>query len=106
MLYCPDKFPVLLFRSLPVSATAPDDGWCDDPGHPLYNQPVRLPFPVSHEKMWREDDLYDLFVVVGYNDDSLIPGQGNAIFLHVAREGYAPRWGASPSMSCRCEGLI
>ena len=40
--------------------------------------------------MWREDGLYDLVVVVGYNDDPPEGEWGSAIFLHIAREDYAP----------------
>ena len=36
----------------PIDAS---DGWCDDPVHPAYNRPIRLPFNASHEKMMRED---------------------------------------------------
>jgi L,D-peptidoglycan transpeptidase YkuD (ErfK/YbiS/YcfS/YnhG family) len=68
-------------------------GWCDDPADPAYNRPVRLPFAASHEKLWREDHVYDLIVVLGHNDDPPVPGLGSAIFLHVAREGYAPTEG-------------
>jgi L,D-peptidoglycan transpeptidase YkuD (ErfK/YbiS/YcfS/YnhG family) len=70
-----------------------DDGWCDDPAHALYNCPVLIPFPASHEKMWRKDDVYDVVVELGYNDDQVIPGKGSAIFLHVARHDYAPTEG-------------
>lgn len=38
--------------------------------------------------MWREDDLYDLVAVIGYNDHPPIPGKGSAIFLHVATPDY------------------
>ncbi|MFZ4762324.1 MAG: L,D-transpeptidase family protein [Alphaproteobacteria bacterium] len=71
---------------LPTSAIAPDDGWCDDPNHPLYNQAVKLPFTASHEKMWREDNLYDLVVVLGYNDAPIIPHRGSAIFWHLPQQ--------------------
>ena len=43
--------------------------------------------------MWRDDGLYDLLVVVGYNDDPPEGEWGSAIFLHVAREDYAPTQG-------------
>lgn len=70
------------------------DGWCDAPGDPRYNQPVKLPCPASHEDLWRDqDDLYDLVVPLGYNDDPVVPGKGSAVFLHVARPGYAPTAG-------------
>jgi L,D-peptidoglycan transpeptidase YkuD (ErfK/YbiS/YcfS/YnhG family) len=38
---------------------AEHDGWCDDPRSPSYNRLVRVPNDWSHEKMWREDGLYD-----------------------------------------------
>lgn len=69
------------------------DGWCDDPSHADYNRPVTLPFPASHEKMAREDGLYDLVVELGYNDDPPIAGRGSAIFLHIARDAYLPTEG-------------
>jgi L,D-peptidoglycan transpeptidase YkuD (ErfK/YbiS/YcfS/YnhG family) len=70
-----------------------DEGWSDDPRDPLYNRAVRLPHPFGHEKMWREDGLYDLLVPLGYNDDPPVPGLGSAIFLHCATPDYAPTQG-------------
>ena len=68
---------------LTVVAIHPNDGWCDDPQSPLYNQQITLPFAHAHEKLWRDDSLYDVFIEVGYNDDPIIPGKGSAIFIHV-----------------------
>lgn len=59
-----------------------EDGWCDAQGDGAYNRPVRLPYPASHERLKREDGLYDLIVVLGHNDDPASPGAGSAIFLH------------------------
>lgn len=82
---------------LDVRALMPDDGWCDDPEHPLYNQPVKLPFEASHEKLWRDDHVYDIIVVLGHNDAPIIKNKGSAIFLHIAREnadgGFEPTEG-------------
>ncbi len=58
-----------------------------------YNKPVRLPYPARHERLWRDDALYDLIAVIGYNDDPIEPGRGSAIFLHVAHPGFAPTEG-------------
>jgi L,D-peptidoglycan transpeptidase YkuD (ErfK/YbiS/YcfS/YnhG family) len=38
--------------------------------------------------MWRADALYDVVLVVGYNDAPVIPGLGSAIFVHLARAGF------------------
>lgn len=79
--------------SLPATPIAPEDGWCDAPGDPCYNRQVRLPYSASHEKLWRDDHVYDIVVVLGHNDDPPVPGLGSAIFMHVARPGYAPTEG-------------
>ncbi len=78
---------------LPVSPLAPSDGWCDSPLDSLYNRPVDLPFKPNHEKMWRDDRLYDIVVVLNQNMFPAIPGEGSAIFFHVAREGFLPTEG-------------
>ncbi len=78
---------------LPARPIAEHDGWCDDPRSPSYNRLVRVPNDWSHEKMWREDGLYDLVVVVGYNDDPPEGEWGSAIFLHIAREDFSPTHG-------------
>jgi L,D-peptidoglycan transpeptidase YkuD (ErfK/YbiS/YcfS/YnhG family) len=78
---------------LPVHALRPQDGWCDAPSDPHYNQLVQLPYPASAEQMWRDDHLYDLVAVVGFNDDPVRPGKGSAIFLHLAKPDYSPTAG-------------
>lgn len=64
----------------------PDEGWCDAPDDPAYNRPVAHPYPASHETLWREDHLYDIVIILGYNDDPVVPGKGSAIFFHLAKE--------------------
>jgi L,D-peptidoglycan transpeptidase YkuD (ErfK/YbiS/YcfS/YnhG family) len=79
--------------TLQTSALRPADGWCDAPSDPNYNRMVRHPYPASAEHLWRRDSIYDLIVVVGYNDAPVIPGKGSAIFLHLARPDYSPTAG-------------
>ena len=74
---------------LALTALRPDFGWCDAPDDPHYNTLVALPYPASHEELWRADGLYDLIVVIGYNTDPVVPGKGSAIFLHVARPDFS-----------------
>jgi L,D-peptidoglycan transpeptidase YkuD (ErfK/YbiS/YcfS/YnhG family) len=73
--------------SLPWRWLRPDDGWSDDPADPAYNRPVRHPHGWSAERLWRDDGLYDLIVVLGHNDAPPVAGQGSAIFLHCWRDG-------------------
>jgi L,D-peptidoglycan transpeptidase YkuD (ErfK/YbiS/YcfS/YnhG family) len=79
--------------ALPVRPLTTADGWCDDPADRNYNRPVRLPYGRNTESMWRQDQLYDLVVVLGYNDLPRKRGAGSAIFMHLAREGYTPSEG-------------
>ena len=92
LFYRPDRLSAPE-TGLPVAALTPDDGWCDDSKDTNYNRPVRLPYSGGHERMWRDDALYDVVVVLGHNDDPPQPDFGSAIFLHVARSGYAPTEG-------------
>ena len=93
VLYRPDREPAPQ-TALPSSPIARTDGWCDDPdAGDLYNKPLTLPSAHRHEKLWREDHVYDVVVVLGYNDDPAVAGRGSAIFMHLAREDYEPTEG-------------
>ena len=78
---------------LPLRAIERDDGWCDAPDDPNYNRPVKLPYPASAETLWRDDHLYDLVLVLGYNDDPVVAGKGSAIFLHLASTDFSATHG-------------
>ncbi|OIQ63189.1 hypothetical protein GALL_552720 [mine drainage metagenome] len=54
---------------------------------------MRLPAGARAEALWRDDAVYDIVGVLGWNDDPVRPGFGSAIFLHVARPDYAPTEG-------------
>ena len=79
--------------TLPCEALTPKDGWCDDVADAAYNRHVDLPCAARHEELWRADELYDRILVIGHNDAPAIPGKGSAVFLHVARQDYAPTEG-------------
>jgi L,D-peptidoglycan transpeptidase YkuD (ErfK/YbiS/YcfS/YnhG family) len=94
--YRPDRVAAPA-SGLPVYKAAPADGWCDDPADLAYNRLVRMPYQTDAETMWRDDGLYDVLAVIGYNDAPPVPGLGSAIFLHVAREAGA---GLGPTTGC------
>lgn len=78
---------------LPVEILTAETGWCEDPAHPDYNKKIVLPHPSVVDRMTREDHLYNVTVVIGYNDDPVVPGRGSAIFMHLARPGLLPTAG-------------
>lgn len=86
--YRPDREPCPQ-TLLDVRTITPDMGWCDDPNHQDYNRLVKLPHPASCETLCRDDEIYDVLVVLGHNDDPVIPFMGSAIFLHLARPDYS-----------------
>ncbi len=92
VLYRPDRLnqPVCRVATRPLT---PRDGWCDDTASSAYNQPVELPVQASAETLWRDDLVYDVIGVLGWNDDPVAPDRGSAIFLHVARPDFAPTEG-------------
>ena len=79
--------------SLPCTPITRQQGWCDAPDDPAYNQLVALPFGPSHEVLWRQDHAYDVVVALGHNDSPPVPSLGSAIFMHVAKPGYTPTEG-------------
>ena len=78
---------------LPVHALSEQDGWCDAPNDTAYNLPVTHPYPASAEHLWLDDSAYDILVVLGVNDDPVIPHKGSAIFFHLATPDYTPTQG-------------
>jgi len=85
----PDRVALPQGLRLPWRWLRPDDGWSDDPADPAYNRPVRHPHRFSAERLWREDGLYDVILVLGHNDAPRVPGLGSAIFVHCWNEGQA-----------------
>ena len=78
---------------LPQKPIRRDDAWCDEATDPNYNRPVRLPYRSSHERLWRDDQLYDVVVVLDYNDRQRRRFGGSAIFFHVSDPKGAPTAG-------------
>ena len=62
----------------------------DDMQQADYNRMIRLPHDGHYEELWRQDEIYDVVGVLGWNDAPVRRGRGSAIFLHVARSDYAP----------------
>jgi L,D-peptidoglycan transpeptidase YkuD (ErfK/YbiS/YcfS/YnhG family) len=78
---------------LPVRPIGRADAWCENPSDRRYNRPFRRSAAESGDRLWRDDGLYDLFVEIDHNTRPRVAGHGSAVFIHVARPGFAPTAG-------------
>lgn len=78
---------------LTVRPITKHDGWCEDPRDRRYNRPIRLSTGATGDRLWRDDRLYDLIIEIDHNTRPRIAGRGSAVFIHVARENFAPTAG-------------
>jgi L,D-peptidoglycan transpeptidase YkuD (ErfK/YbiS/YcfS/YnhG family) len=67
--------------------------WCEDPGNRRYNQPFRRLANEPGDRLWRNDQLYDLIIEIDHNTRPRIAHRGSAVFLHVARPDRSPTAG-------------
>lgn len=68
-------------------------GWCDDLRSEKYNKLINFPFEFSAEKLWVQNNTYDIILVIDYNLNPVIKNKGSAIFLHIAKNNYKPTRG-------------
>lgn len=88
-----DHFGQARRSPLAMAPIGPDLGWCEVPDDRNYNRPVRIPYGASHERMRRDDRLYDACLVLDWNIAPRRRGRGSAIFFHLARPGFTPTQG-------------
>jgi len=91
---------------LPVRPITPADGWCEDAADRRYNRPIRLNPGQPGDRLKRQDALYDLIVELDHNTRPRIAGRGSAVFVHVARPGFAPTAGCIALKSDALRRLI
>jgi L,D-peptidoglycan transpeptidase YkuD (ErfK/YbiS/YcfS/YnhG family) len=70
---------------MPYRQAGVDDLWVDDVQAADYNRWVRrgATQAASFERMRRDDNLYKYGIIVEYNTNPVIKGQGSAIFFHL-----------------------
>jgi L,D-peptidoglycan transpeptidase YkuD (ErfK/YbiS/YcfS/YnhG family) len=78
---------------LPVRAILAADAWDESPASRSYNRPIRLGEAAAGDRLMRADALYDYIVEIDHNTRPRIAGRGSAVFLHLARPGFAPTAG-------------
>ena len=60
-------------------------GWCNDIDSKFYNKEIKVNKKIKHEKLFRKDYKYNLFLVIKYNDRKIIRNKGSAIFIHLTK---------------------
>ena len=60
-------------------------GWCDDINSKYYNKPINTNNKFRHEKLFRNDGIYDLLIPINYNTKNPIKKKGSAIFIHLTK---------------------
>ena len=79
--------------SLPTQRITSADGWCEDPSDRHYNRPIKVPANASADRLARTDNLYDFIIEIDHNTRPRVAGRGSAVFIHAARQGFAPTAG-------------
>ena len=66
--------------------------WSDDPKSNDYNKLINIGYD-HKERLYRNDHIYDLILVVNYNIEPTIPHKGSAIFIHISKKDYSSTQG-------------
>jgi L,D-peptidoglycan transpeptidase YkuD (ErfK/YbiS/YcfS/YnhG family) len=91
--------------ALPVRRIGADDAWCEDPADRRYNRPIRRTDGPG-DRLRRDDHLYDLIIEIDHNARPRIAGRGSAVFIHVAKPGFAPTAGCIAMPKVRLRRLL
>jgi L,D-peptidoglycan transpeptidase YkuD (ErfK/YbiS/YcfS/YnhG family) len=78
---------------LPARRIGLIDAWCEDPADRRYNQPIKMPMQAKGDKLARKDNLYDFIIEIDHNTRPRVSRRGSAVFIHAARERFAPTAG-------------
>ena len=80
---------------MPYRQATETDIWVDDAQSDDYNKWVSRTQTraASFEEMKRKDNLYKYGIVIGYNRQPIIKGNGSAIFLHIRADNNIPTSG-------------
>ena len=67
-------------------------GWCNDIKNHYYNKYIKIynfrsPDP-NYERLWRDDNVYDIIIEISHNTKPIIKNKGSAIFIHCSFEDF------------------
>ena len=67
-------------------------GWCNDIRSHNYNKYIKINNSKSldngYERLWREDNVYDIIIEISHNIKPIINNKGSAIFIHCSFEDF------------------
>ncbi|MAJ24393.1 MAG: transpeptidase [Rickettsiales bacterium] len=77
------------FKAIPIKSNM---FWSDHSPSKYYNQLINFR-DISCEQLFKENNTYDIFLVINYNYNPILKGKGSAIFMHIAKENLTPTAG-------------
>ena len=84
--YRPDKVIRPKLKTKEIFKITKNCGWCDDIISNKYNHYIKInnykSLSLNYEKLWREDNAYDIIIVTSHNLKPTIKNKGSAIFIH------------------------
>ena len=81
-------------------------GWCNDPNSKSYNKLIKLPFKFNYEKLFRNDRIYDIVLVLDYNMSPIKKNKGSAIFIHITKENFKSTEGCGAIKKTQLKKLV
>ena len=87
LLYRKDRIKKIQTKIKKIEITK-NMGWCDDPKSKKYNMLITYPFSFGAERLYRNDNIYDVIIVLNYNMDPITKNKGSAIFIHIAKKNF------------------
>ncbi|MDA9882288.1 L,D-transpeptidase family protein [Alphaproteobacteria bacterium] len=85
--------PVIKNKTFKINKITKNCGWCDDAKSNYYNKYINIKKSlniqsINFEKLWREDQAYDVVIETSHNTNPIIKGKGSAIFIHCSFSDY------------------
>ena len=100
LYYRPDRILRPKFKKkniLKINRITKHCGWCDDIRSLYYNKHLNIDnYPslkITYERLWREDNAYDIIIVISHNTKPVIKNKGSAIFIHCSFKDIRPTAG-------------
>ena len=77
---------------LKINRITKNCGWCDDIDSHYYNKYITInnirTLNINYERLWRQDNAYDIVIETSHNTEPIIKNKGSAIFIHCSFENF------------------